>query len=116
MLGLQAMEALLLVASLESDIAAEALVTGSSLLPSLLQRLEQLHTALPADIDPSCLEEVEVSWAQVLELGTCKYFKRVYLLFPNSPVLVVHCMSGRSTARRRTVSLEGRRWWPCSPS
>ena len=67
-LGLQAMEALLLVASLESDIAAEALVSGSSLLPSLLQRLEQLHTALPGDLDPSCLEEVEVSWAQVYRL------------------------------------------------
>ena len=67
-LGLQAMEALLVVASLESDMAAEALVTGSSLLPSLLQRLEQLHLALPGDLDPSCLEEVEVSWAQVYRL------------------------------------------------
>ena len=88
-LGLQAMEALLLVASLESDIAAEALVSGSSLLPSLLQRLEQLHTALPGDLDPSCLEEVEVSWAQVYRLlvsfVNCKSVDYI------CPILEVQC-------------------------
>lgn len=67
-LTLQAMEALLLVVGLESDIAAQALVSGSPLLPALMDRLECLHNALPGDLDPSRLEEIQVSWAQVHHL------------------------------------------------
>ena len=68
LVGLQAMEALLVVAALESDVAAQVLVQGSPLLPALLGRLDTLHAALPADLDPSRLEEVRVGWAEVHHL------------------------------------------------
>lgn len=68
LVGLQAMEALLVVAALDSDVAAQVLVQGSPLLPALLGRLEALHAALPPDLDPSRLEEVRVGWAEVHHL------------------------------------------------
>jgi len=67
-LALQAMEALLIVVALDSDIAAQALVAGSPLFPTLMDRLECLHSGLSDDMDPSRLEEIQVSWAQVHHL------------------------------------------------
>ena len=65
--ALQAMEALLAVAGLESDLAAGALLEGSPLLTTLQERLNCLVVALPGDIEAARLEEVEVAWGQVQE-------------------------------------------------
>ena len=67
-LSLQAMEGLLLVAALDSDVAAQALINGSPFIPALIGRLDRLHYGLPPDLDPSRLEEVQVGWAQVHHL------------------------------------------------
>lgn len=64
MLACSCMEALLLVAALPSDLAAQALVTGSAFIPTLMSRLEILYASVPTSIDTARLEEIEVNWMQ----------------------------------------------------
>jgi len=59
------MESLLLVSSLESDLAAQALITGSSFMPLLLSRLTNFYASIPSSVDPARLEEILVNWVQV---------------------------------------------------
>ena len=64
LLSCTAMESLALIAELESDLAAKALVLDSPFLAALLARLAGLYSALPAAVDPARVEEIEVSWVQ----------------------------------------------------
>ena len=64
LLSCTAMESLALIAELESDLAAKALVLDSPFLAALLARLAGLYSALPAAVDPARVEEIVVSWVQ----------------------------------------------------
>jgi len=64
-LSCSAMEALLLISGLESDLAAQALVTGTSFMSTLLTRLITFYTSIPGAVDPARLEEILVNWVQV---------------------------------------------------
>jgi len=63
-LSCSAMESLLLISSLESDLAAQALITGSPFLSMLLSRLTTLFTSIPEKVEPARIEEILVNWVQ----------------------------------------------------
>lgn len=67
-LSCSAMEALLLVCGLETDLAAQALITGTSFLSLLIGRLVDFYGTIPQDIDTTRLEEVFVNWTQAHHL------------------------------------------------
>jgi len=64
-LSCSAMESLLLVSGLESDLAAQALVTGTAFMSILLGRLITFYNSIPNTVDPARLEEILVNWVQV---------------------------------------------------
>jgi len=65
LLSCSSMESLLLISGLESDLAAQALVTGSPFMAVLLSRLITFYTSIPTTVDPARLEEILVNWVQV---------------------------------------------------
>lgn len=65
LLSCSAMESLLLISGLESDLAAQALVTGSPFMSVLISRLVTFFTSIPTTVDPARLEEILVNWLQV---------------------------------------------------
>ena len=65
LLSCTAMESLSLIAALDNDLAAKALVMDSPFVSSLLSRLCSLFRAIPDSVDPARLEEIVVNWLQV---------------------------------------------------
>jgi len=65
LLSCSAMESLLLISGLESDLAAQALVTGSPFMSVLISRLVTFFNSIPTTVDPARLEEILVNWLQV---------------------------------------------------
>jgi len=67
-LSCQAMQNLIHLSGLDSDESASALISGSPLIKSILDRLSFLFKSIPGSIDAGRVEELEVNWIQAHKL------------------------------------------------